>query len=50
LSKTVAFGVYKFDALGAKMLLAYIGRKTKNNTFGGENNSNNLRFWTRYAF
>ena len=42
--------VYKFKALGTDMLLAYIGQKTKNPTFGTDKDSNNLRFWTRYHF
>ncbi len=42
--------VYKFKAFDMNMLLAYIGQKTDNPTFGGENRANNLRFWTRYNF
>ena len=42
--------VYKFKAYNMNMLLAYIGQKTDNSTFSGENRANNLRFWTRYNF
>ena len=42
--------VYKFKAYDMNMLVAYIGQKTDNPTFGGENKANNLRFWTRYNF
>lgn len=38
--------VYKFKAYDMNMLVAYIGQKTDNPTFGGENKANNLRFWT----
>jgi len=44
--------IYKFNALGTNMLLAYIGQKTNNKTFSSlsANSTNNLRFWTRYNF
>ena len=44
--------IYKFQAFGTDMLLAYIGQNTDKNTFAGgtEGSSTNLRFWTRYNF
>lgn len=42
--------VYKFSALEMNMFIGYIGQKTELKSFGGEDDNNNIRIWSRYSF
>jgi len=42
--------VYKFSALEMNMFVGYIGQKTDLKSFGGEDDNNNIRIWSRYSF
>lgn len=42
--------VYKFDLLATKMFVGYVRQTTDKNAFAGEDESNNIRIWSRYTF